>query len=215
MTTRLTAEATRIAAGDDRLRYDSVEMSLHWATAFLVVANYLLAQAWGFLQRGTPVRHDLQVLHVSFGLVLTLVVAARILWRVGPGRRVPPATTGLVEFASKLVHYALYGLLIAEIALGFTFRWAQGEPLGFLGLFAIPSPYPSDKSLARTLGEIHDWTGTAIIILAGFHAAAALFHHFVLRDDVLWRMLPGKGAREAEARASDARAAARELGKRR
>ena len=37
----------------------------------------------------------------------------------------------------------------------------------------------------------------AVLWLAGFHAAAALFHHFVLRDSVLLSMLPRRwrGAR--------------------
>jgi cytochrome b561 len=205
MTTRLTADATRIAAGDDRIRYDGLEMSLHWATAIIVAANYLLAQGWGFLQRGTPLRHDMQSLHVSLGWLLAVVLVARITWRVGPGRRVPPTTTGLVELASRLVHYVLYGLLIVVVGLGFCLRWAQGGAPSLFGIFAIPSPYPFVKDQARAIGAAHNWVATTIVILAGLHAAAALFHHFVLRDDVLWRMLPGIRARQAEARAPDPR----------
>jgi cytochrome b561 len=215
MITRFSAEASRIAAGDDRVRHDGVEMSLHWATAILVVANYLLAQVWDLAQRGTPLRHEMQSLHVSFGLLLIVVLIVRLAWRIGPGRRVPPVATGVLELASRLVHYALYGLLIAVALIGFCFRWAQGEPLAFFGLFAIPSLYPFAKNQAHTLGEIHEWLGNAIIILAGLHAAAALFHHFVLRDDVLWRMLPGLKARHAEAQAPDAGEVARGLGDRR
>ncbi|MFL5286085.1 MAG: cytochrome b [Rhodopila sp.] len=206
MSMHATAQVARIAAGDDRVRYDGFEMALHWATAALVVTNYLLAQIWDFLQRGTPVRHEMQSLHVSLGLLLAVVLVARIAWRAGPGRRLPPATTGLIELASQAVHCILYGLVITVVSLGLCFRWAQGEPLAFFGLFAIPSPYPFVKAQAHTIGAIHNWVAN-IIILAGLHAAAALFHHFVLRDDVLWRMLPGIKARVAEARAPDAREA--------
>lgn len=202
-----TAQAARIAAGDDRGRYDRVAMALHWATALLVVANYLLAQIWDFLQRGTPIRHGLQSLHVSLGLLLIAVLVARLAWRTARGRRFPPSGPGLIELAARLVHYLLYGLLIALAGLGLCFRWAQGEPLAFFGLFAIPSPYPFVKDQAHLLGEAHNWVATTIIMLAGLHAAAALFHHFVLRDDVLYRMLPGIRARVAEARTPDAREA--------
>ena len=205
MATKIGADVTRIAAGDHRVRYDGLEMSLHWATAILVVTNYVLAQVWSFLPRDTPTRLGMIFLRVSLGVLLALVIIARILWRVGPGRRVPPATSGLVEFAVQLVHYVLYGLLIAVVGVGFCLRWAKGEPLSFFGLFAIPSPYPFVKEQADTIGEIHYWVATTIIILAGLHAAAALFHHFVLNDDVLWRMLPGLRTRRAEGSPPDAR----------
>ncbi|MBV8097448.1 MAG: cytochrome b [Acetobacteraceae bacterium] len=205
MITKPFTQATRIAAGNDRLRYDALEMSFHWATALLVVAQYLLAQAWGFLQRGTPVRLELQSLHVSLGLLLTTVLVLRILWRAGPGRRVLPATTGLVEIASKLVHYALYGLLVAVVGLGACLRWAKHDPLSFFGLFTLPSPYSFTKDQATLIGDLHNWVATTIIILAAGHAGAALFHHFFLRDDILWRMLPGKRARRAERDSPDPR----------
>lgn len=208
MSAKTLAEATRIAAGDDRVRYDGLEMTLHWATALLVVALYALSQTWGFAGRGSPVRHTMQSLHVSLGLCLAAVLVARILWRLGPGRRVPPASTGLVELAAQLVHYMLYALLIAIVCVGFCYRWAQGEPLSLFGLFALPSPYPFAKQQAGTLGDIHWWLATTIIIIAGLHAAAALFHHYALRDDVLWRMLPGRRARREEARAPDPRSVA-------
>jgi cytochrome b561 len=215
MASKTTAEVARIADGDDRLHYDRLEMALHWATAILVVALYALSQAWGFVPRGTPLRHDLQSLHVSLGLLLTAVLAARIIWRVGPGRRVLPATTGLVEVASEVVHYALYALLLAEVVLGFCFRWANQDPLSFFGWVTIPPVYPFTKDHSHLIGNIHNWVGTTIIILAGCHAAAALFHHFVLRDDVLRRMLPGRAARRTEHRSPDPRDAAQELGGRR
>jgi hypothetical protein len=60
-----------------------------------------LAQIWGFLQRGTPTRLELQALHVSLGLLLILVLVLRIGWRLGPSRRLPPAETGLPEVAAR------------------------------------------------------------------------------------------------------------------
>ncbi|MBV8578949.1 MAG: cytochrome b, partial [Acetobacteraceae bacterium] len=145
-----------MAAADSRLRYDGLEISFHWVTALLVVMQYLLAQAWGFLQRGTPVRLELQSLHVSLGLLLTAVLVLRILWRAGPGRRVLPATTGLVEIASKLVHLALYALLVAVVGLGFCLRWAKHDPLSFFGLFTLALPYPFTKVQANLIGDLHN-----------------------------------------------------------
>jgi cytochrome b561 len=75
--------------------------------------------------------------------------------------------------------------------LGFAFRWAQGHAVSFFGLFAIPGPYGElARPARRQLHELHEYGGWAIVILAGLHAAAALYHHYALRDRVLGRMLP-------------------------
>jgi cytochrome b561 len=170
-------------------RYDPVEIACHWVTAVLVVILYLLAESWSFMHRGAPARLEMQSVHVSLGICLSIVLAVRIGWRLGPGRRLPPADSGLAEIANKLMHYALYVLLVAAVGLGFCFRWSQHNPLSFFGLFAIPAPYAFSQSQALWISDLHYWMATTIVILAGGHAVAALFHHFVLRDGVLRRML--------------------------
>jgi cytochrome b561 len=181
--------ATRIAAGDDKTDYDHVAISLHWATALLVLLQFVSAETWDWFTK--PTRETMQSLHVSLGLLLTLVIIARVIWRLIPGHQRPSIVSGWVETASKGVHYFLYVLLIVQAGLGFAFRWAQAEPLSFFGLFAIPSPLgPIAKATRHTLHDLHDKAGWAIIILAFGHALAALYHHYKLHDRVLGRMLP-------------------------
>lgn len=192
------SDATRVVAGDDRVRYDGPAMILHWATAALVLTLWLIAQVWGYFPRDAPERHTLQALHVSLGLVLILALAGRIAWRIGPSRSLPPADTGWVEVAALGVHYLLYALLICIVIAGLFNRWLHGDPMTFFSLFTIPSPVAKNTDWAGVVNGVHGWLADAILILAGLHAAAALFHHFVLRDDVLLRMIPGS-ARRAEA----------------
>ena len=130
--------ATRIAAGDDRTHYDGLARALHWLTAVLVLALFGLAELWGFAAR--PTREVMIMVHMSFGILLTVVLIARISWRLMPGHQVRPATSGWVELASKAAHYALYGLLALEAVLGYLFRWSGGEAMSFFGLL-IPSPF--------------------------------------------------------------------------
>ncbi len=199
--------AARIAAGDDRTRYDDFAIALHWLTVALVLTQFGLAELWGFAPR--PTRHVMIVAHMSFGIVLTFVLAVRIAWRLIPGHQVRTALSGWVELASKAVSYLLYGLLAVQAVLGFVLRWSGDEAMSFFGL-PIPPPFaPFSKPLHHTIGEAHNWIGWTIIILAAGHAAAALFHHFVLRDDVLWRMLPGRHARQEELQAPSPERAAR------
>ena len=181
--------ATRIVAGDDGMNYDAVAIALHWATAFLVVANFVLAQTWDWFAKGT--RGLMEDTHMSFGVLLAVVVVTRILWRLIPGHQVSSLEAGWVRLASKGMHYLLYALLAAEAALGFTFRWGAGRPMAFFGAGIPPLIGAIDKPLRRELREIHEWIGWAIIIIALLHALAALYHHYVLKDRVLRRMLPG------------------------
>ncbi|PPQ35840.1 cytochrome b [Rhodopila globiformis] len=191
--------ATRIAAGDDRTRYDGVARTLHWLTALLVLVQFGLAEAWDLPAR--PGKHLMIVAHMSFGILLALVLAARIAWRLMPGHQMPAAVAGWVERASKAVHYLLYALLVVQAVLGFVLRWSGNEAMSFFGLL-IPPPFaPFPKPAHHLIGAAHNCIGWTIVILAAGHALAALFHHFVLHDDVLWRMLPGRRARREAVRA--------------
>ena len=180
--------ATRIAAGDDRTRYDSFAIALHWLTVALVVVQFILGVTWGWFPKAT--RHLMIATHMSLGIILTVVIVVRIAWRLLPGHQMAAAVSGWVEIASKAVHYLLYAMLVAEATLGFVLRWSGNEAMSFFGL-QIPPPFAQfSKPMHKLIGEIHQYNGWAIVILAAGHAAAALYHHYHLHDRVLSRMLP-------------------------
>jgi cytochrome b561 len=181
--------ATRIAAGNDGTNYDGVAIFLHWATALLVIVQFAMANLWDSFDK--PTRQGLESIHVSLGVLLSAVVLARIVWRLIPGHQRPAVVSGWVQLASKAVHYLLYLLLVAQAALGFGWRWAQGHPVEFFGLFGIPGPYGElGRPTRHIFHDLHVNVAWAIVIIAGLHAIAALYHHYFLRDRVLKRMLP-------------------------
>jgi len=175
-------------------RYDRVTIALHWATAVLVVLLYGIAQSWGFTPRHSWLRGQLMSTHVSFGVLLAGVLVLRILWRLAAGRRLRPVIAGALGRLAEGVHYLLYALLLAVVPLGFCLRWAGGHTPDLFGYFPIPSPFHLTKADENLLFQMHWWVATSIIVVAGLHAAAALFHHYVLRDPVLGRMLPDRPA---------------------
>jgi len=188
--------ATRIAAGDDGTTYDGVAITLHWATALLVVIQFALGETWDWFAK--PTRETMQSVHVSFGMLLAALIVARLVWRWIPGHQLSPLEAGWIKIASKSLHYLLYVLLVTQAATGFAWRWAQGHAVEFFGLFGIPGPYgAADKATRHLLHDVHGKVGWAIIILALGHALAALYHHYVRKDRVLGRMLPF--ARRSEA----------------
>ena len=181
--------ATRIAAGDDKTNYDNAAITLHWLTALLVVVQFAMAETWDYFAK--PTREVMESTHVSLGLLLAMVILTRIVWRLIPGHQRSSIVSGWVEIASKAVHYVLYLLLVTQAALGFGWRWAQGHPVGFFGLFGIPGPYGElDRATRHTFHDLHTFVGWSIVIIAFAHALAALYHHYFLKDRVLGRMLP-------------------------
>jgi cytochrome b561 len=181
--------ATRVAAGDDDSNYDRVAIILHWTTAVLVLAQFLSAITWDYFPQA--VKHQMESIHISLGVLLTAVILTRIVWRFFPGHQMAPLTSGWMKLAAKAVHYLLYLMLLAQAALGFGFRWAQGHAVEFFGLFGIPGPYGQlARPDRRLLHELHEWVGWGIVIVAATHALAALYHHYVVKDRVLERMLP-------------------------
>jgi cytochrome b561 len=181
--------ATRIVAGDDGTNYDAVAVFLHWATALLVIVQFAMAKIWDSFDK--PTRQGMESVHVSLGVLLAGVVIARIIWRLIPGHQRPASVSGWVKLASKAVHYLLYALLVTQAALGFGWRWAQGHAVEFFGLFGIPGPYGElGRPTRHTFHDLHENVAWAIVIIAGLHALAALYHHYFLKDRVLGRMLP-------------------------
>ena len=179
---------TRIVEGDDGSSYDRVAIFLHWTTAALVVAQITLAQTWDWFAK--PTRELMENTHMSFGVLLTAAVVARVGWRFIPGHRVSSLEVGWMRIASKGTHYLLYTLLIAEALLGFVFRWGGGKPMALFGLGIPPLTGEISRPMREQLREFHEWIGWTIIAIAALHALAALYHHYVLKDRVLRRMLP-------------------------
>lgn len=178
-------------------RYDPLTLALHWLTVLLVLVLWSIAQIWDWLPRGSAPRHAAQALHVSLGMVFILVLLARLAWRLTAGRRLaPPPGPPLVVFAARAAHGALYLLLVLMAISGPLNRSAGGDPLGFFGLFTLPPLLAENKNLAETINDFHGTVATLILILAGLHAAAALAHHYLWRDGVLARMVPGLSPRD-------------------
>jgi cytochrome b561 len=171
------------------LRYDNTTIALHWITALLVAVLWTIGQTVDFPPNG-PLRVDYRSLHIALGVVLGIVLLARLAWRLGRHESVPPIDHGLLLVIARLTHWVLYVLLILAVGLGIATEWTRGD--SFFNLFSIPVYDPGNRSLARTVHGWHALAANAILIVAGLHAAAALFHHFILRDVTLRRMLPWK-----------------------
>lgn len=174
-------------------RYGTLSIALHWLMLVLLAAVYACIELRELYPKGSEPREALKTWHFMLGLTVLILVLVRLAARLGaPTPRIEPAPPRWQHASAMLTHLALYGLMLGMPLLGWLMLSAAGKPVPFFG-FELPALVDADKTLAGQLKEIHETGGTVGYILAGLHAAAALFHHYILRDDTLLRMLPRRG----------------------
>ena len=156
-----------------RPRYSRLQIALHWAIAALILANYWISdgmgQAFDATLEGKPVVGWVPQFHVYAGLAVLALVLLRLATRFAFGA--PKAVeTGhrLLDIAGHLSHLALYGLMLAVPVLG-AVTWYGG---------------------LEATANLHVLAMNAMMLLVLAHAAAALFHQYVLKDGLLRRMMP-------------------------
>lgn len=171
-------------------QYAALAKWLHWLSAVAVVGLFAL----GLWMVDLSYYHQWYVtapeLHVSIGICLGLLTLLRLLHRtLYP---YPPAIAGGGRgqvIAAKAAHISLYLLLLALLVSGYFIVTAEGEPLSVFGMVHLPALLNSDDNLQDSAGRLHEWLAYAVMVLAAVHSAAALYHHFVIRDNTLRRMV--------------------------
>jgi cytochrome b561 len=167
-----------------RTRYSTLLVAIHWLTALLVLIAYLTSEG------GRRVRLDPPQWHFFLGFAVLLLVVPRLLGRAAGGAP-PPGTAGGAHamLAAKVGHALLYLLLVAVPVTGWIAASKFGVPMT-LGGITVPPIATAMEGKIGIIGDMHGWGGNAILILAGLHALAALWHHFFLKDATLKRMKP-------------------------
>jgi cytochrome b561 len=161
---------------------------LHWLTVLLLVIVGTLALTRDEVS-GRAARQWLLEGHRHVGLLVLALAAIRIAMRIRlrPWRSIE--TSPLLRAVAWLTHAALYLLLLAMPLIGWALSNAEGKPVHWLGL-TLPTLVMDDEDLADRLLAWHQGVAVALLALIALHAGAALWHHFVRRDEVLrlmWR----------------------------
>ena len=171
--------------------WGAAHKALHWLIALAVVG--LLCVGWVMDEmRNSPDKIEVYALHKSFGITVLALMLVRLAWRwTNPRPVLPPTMKPWERTLAGVVHAGLYLALLAMPLSGWLFNSASNFPLKWFGLFPLPSLGGPDKELKHLAEEVHEWLSWAIVVLVLLHVAGALKHHFVDRDVVLRRMLPG------------------------
>jgi cytochrome b561 len=170
--------------------YDRVLKAVHWSTLLLIAAAYIAI--WGSYAVATKEQEAfLMQLHRSLGVTVFVLTLFRLGWRWHA--RIPSLPADLLaiqKVAARVAEYVLYALLLIQPILGILYINARGRRVDFFFLGELPPIVGPDRALAKQAIAAHDIVAYVLLTFIGLHAAAALFHHFVRRDDVLKAMLP-------------------------
>jgi cytochrome b561 len=170
--------------------YTGTAKTLHWLIVLLLIAQFTFAWTMPHIGRDTPVTTLIR-LHFTFGVVILSVAIVRLVWRATHGEPAPEA--GLPRWQSlsgEIVHWLLYALLFVIPLLGWMDASRRGMPVVMFGL-ELPKLLETRAPGWGWTGDVHGLLANYLMLaLVGLHVAAALYHHFVMRDGVLKRMLP-------------------------
>lgn len=170
--------------------YGGVAQAFHWATAAAVLAAFILGPG-GSEQHVYAVSRDFErQLHETLGLCVFGLSVLRIVWRTFDTHSQAPQLEPLMVVASKAVQLTLYLLLFAVPLTAILGAWFEGHPLTLIAGLQIHSPFAIAHKTGALISNIHTWLADALLWLAGLHALAAVYHHVLLRDNVLSAMLP-------------------------
>ncbi|MEQ1718935.1 MAG: cytochrome b [Hyphomicrobium sp.] len=179
-----------MAFRDTSSSYGIVTRLIHWMMALAIF--FLFGLGWWMvgLDYYSAYYTKAPDLHRSLGIVVTLVLIFRFVWRLINIHPDDSELSPLERLASKTVHWGFYPLLLALVVSGYFISTTDGRPVDVFGLFAVPSVVVS-KEMTDTAGYIHRVLAYITVILAGLHSAAALKHHFVDHSSILKRMWSG------------------------
>jgi cytochrome b561 len=172
-------------------RYAPAMRVIHWLTALLVLALFILG---GWIVYAEPadeaLKDQLYNLHQSIGMTVWVLVLIRIVVRLATGApKLSADTPAFVRVLATLNHLALYLVLLAQPLIGLADTNAWGFPLIWFGLFRVPSPVGKlADAAAQQLSDLHWFGALALLLLLGAHVAGAIYHGLIRRDGVVRHM---------------------------
>ena len=180
-----------MAVVDSPARYAAPMRWMHWCTFVLVLAAYVFINLFELFPRGSEARANVLACHYLAGLAVLLLVLPRFWLR---SRHLIPAIAPpldrWVDLLGKTIHFALYVFLLVQPVLGVITLQVGGKPVSLFGFTLVPVfASTPDRDLSHQLEEIHGAIGTIFYWVVGLHILAALWHHFIRKDNTLRGMI--------------------------
>ncbi|MBU3023549.1 cytochrome b [Aestuariibacter sp. A3R04] len=177
-------------------RWGSVSVIIHWISAVVIIAAITVGLWISTLEEGQPGAFELWLqlmpLHKSLGITALILVVMRFVWltryKVVPARLNSEST--LTHTLATWAHRLLYFLIFTVPLMGWFASMGNGAKTYFWGWFLIPNFIEKSKLSVTVFYWVHFYLSWALVVLLVAHVVAAMWHHFVVKDNVLKRMLP-------------------------
>ena len=174
----------------EKARYTASLRRLHWLMAVMIALAYVAIEQRNLFERGTPERFAMVQSHFWLGIGIFVLAWVRLQQRLKYGApRITPGLPAWQNGISHIMHVALYAFFIVMPVLGLLTAWTDGKAIliPFTDI-ALPALLAENKDLAHQLENLHHDIGEIFYWVIGFHIVAALYHHFIRKDDTLVRM---------------------------
>ena len=174
---------------DSRSGYGLMSILIHWISAALILFLFGLGIYMVDLGYYDDWYHKGPELHISLGLVVLLLMFARVVWRIVNPTPVELSSKRTQNLAAKLVKLGLYAFIFVVLISGYLITTAEGQPASMFNVIIFPALIELSSQNVDLAGELHEYLAWGIVLLVALHVSGALFHHFVVRDRTLVRML--------------------------
>ncbi len=172
-------------------RYDAVSRLFHWLVLALLIVEFSIA--WTMPEVHKDTRPDgLIAWHLFVGTLILATVVLRMLWRAFNPAPPDVPMPHWQAFAAKAIHKLLYAVLVVLPLMGWANASSRGWDVKLLGFIPLPALSPRGSDWGHELGDVHQAVAIGLLVIVGLHVAAAIYHQWVMRDDLLQRMLPPK-----------------------
>ena len=134
---------------------------------------------------------ELILYHKELGMIALALAALRLAWRISSALpRLVATLPDWQQVIARFVHLCFYGVMFALPITGWMMSSARNFPVSWFGWVQLPDLVGADPRLYERLNDLHELLFKVLVAVAALHAAGALKHHFIDRNDVLRRMLP-------------------------
>jgi len=172
-------------------QYGVVAKGFHWLLFLMLTFSIIAGNFLADMPKGAE-KLEAAGMHKSFGAIIITLIFLRLFWRlfnVQPGD--PEGTTAIQGRLASVMHWGLYLLMFAQPLSGILMSQAAGVPVSFFGLFEFPVFLDKNIPLAKFCRETHGIVWILLVLAVIGHVGAALYNHFIKKNNVLKRMTAG------------------------